>query len=417
MSGGHERLKSGARLDAASRPRILMVTGAYLPELSGGGLQSRTMIHALEKWFSFSVFTTCTDPALPTEDVVEGTPVTRVYVDVARPLTKLAASLRTIWFFSRRRRRLDIVHLHGFSQKSILIVWLARVLGKRVVITIHTAVHDEPEGVRRLGRVAYWCYSQADRFLAISEAMARNYRAAGLPESRLRVVPNGVDLERFQPVAADEREACCRALGLDPSLRWVAFVGFFSREKAPDVLFDAWLKLAPALRATTGLVFAGVTDSKYHEVDPALARHIRDEAARLGVTNHIRLVGECGDIERVYGAADLLAQPSTREAFGMALVEAMASGLPVVATRIEQVTTEIVDDGTTGLLVPPRDTDAMARALEVLLTDRGSASAMGARARNSVAERYGLELSAQRWRAIYDELATAEMPYTSAGNG
>ena len=168
------------------RPGILMVTGAYFPELSGGGLQSKTMIQALEKWFTFSVFTTCTDPALPTEDLVEGIAVTRVYVDIARPLTKIAASLRTVSFFLSRGRSFEIVHLHGFSQKSILIVLLARLLGKRVMITLHTAVHDEPEGVRRLGRLAYWCYSRADRFLAISEAMARNYRAAGLLESRLR---------------------------------------------------------------------------------------------------------------------------------------------------------------------------------------------------------------------------------------
>lgn len=400
---------------ASGRAAILMVTGAYFPELSGGGLQSRTMIQALEKWFAFSVFTTCTDPALPTEDLVEGIPVTRVYVDIARPSTKIAASLRTVSFFLSRRRSFDIVHLHGFSQKSILIVLLSRLLGKRVMITIHTAVHDEPEGVRRLGRLAYWCYSHADRFLAISEAMARNYRAAGLPESRLRIVPNGVDLDRFRPAQPGERDQCCRDLGLDPATRWIAFVGFFSREKNPDLLLAAWLSLPAAVRDGTGLVFVGATDSKYHEVDRTVAEQMREDAARAGLSDRVRFLGELPGVERVYRAADLLAMPSTREAFGMVLVEAMASGLPTVATRLEGVTTEIVEGGTTGLLVPSRDRTALSAAIQSLMSDRAAASAMGMRARLAVGQRYGINVINIQWREIYGELLIDELPYTFKG--
>ena len=390
-----------------------MVTGAYFPELSGGGLQCRTMIHVLGEWFDFEVLTTCTDPKLPPVQVVEGTLVTRVYVDVSRPMTKVAAACRTVMFFLRRHATFEAVHLHGFSQKSVLVILLAKLLGKRVIITIHTAGTDEPDGVRRLGGLAYWCYSRADRFLAISEAIAANYRAAGLPESRLRIVPNGVDTDRFRPAAAGEREQCCRDLGLDPSLRWIAFVGFFSREKNPDVLFDAWLALSPSVREGTGLVFAGATESKYHEVDPALAQRLRADATRLGLQERVRFLGEVPDIERVYKVADVLAMPSTREAFGMVLVEAMASGLPVVATRIEGVTDAIVDEGVTGILAPPRDAAAWTGALTRILTDPMGARAMGGYARRAVDERYGFGTSARRWRAIYGELTPSGIPYTS----
>ena len=401
---------------AARRPSVLMVTGAYFPELSGGGLQCRTMIHALGEWLDFQVLTTCSDATLPAEQVVEGTPITRIYVDVSRPVTKVAAAWQTVSFFLCRHVTFDAVHLHGFSHKSVLVILLARLLGKKVVITIHTAGTDEPEGVRRLGRLAYWCYSNADRFLAVSEAMARNYRAAGLPESHLRVVPNGVDTERFRPAVAGERDRCCRELGLDPVFRWVAFVGFFSREKSPDVLFEAWLALPSALREYTGLVFAGAAESRYHEVDPALAERIRQEAGRLGLADRVRFIGEIRAVEQVYRAADVLAMPSTREAFGMVLIEAMASGLPVVATRIEGVTEAIVDDGVTGILAPPRDVAAWTGALAWVLTDPARARAMGDRARQSAGPRYGLEESARRWQAIYGELTPAAIPYTPAGN-
>ena len=78
---------------------ILMVTGAYWPELSGGGLQCRTLIQALRSRFAFRVFTTCTDRALPADDVVDGIPVKRVYVDVTSAVSKLRAAIATVWFF------------------------------------------------------------------------------------------------------------------------------------------------------------------------------------------------------------------------------------------------------------------------------------------------------------------------------
>jgi glycosyltransferase involved in cell wall biosynthesis len=387
---------------AGTRPGVLMVTGAYLPELSGGGLQSRTMIHALRDTLRFEVLTTSTDPALPREDAVEGIRVTRVFVDIHRRQTKLAALGQIVGFFIRHRARFGVVHLHGYSQKSALIILLARLLGKRIILTIHTAEHDEPEGVRRMGRVAYWCYRQAHQYVAISSRLTRNYLHAGLPADRLCVIANGIDVSRFHPPSKDERDAARLALGgLRDDVRWILFVGFFSREKAPDVLFDAWLRLREAGGPPTGLLLVGATEGAYHEVDASLAAEIRKRAADRGVTELVRFTGAIPDVERAYHAADVFVMPSTREAFGLVLVEAMASGLPVVATRIEGVTDEILDDGTTGWLVPAGDEDALARALANILADPAEAKAMGLRARESVVNRYGLEASRERWLELY----------------
>ncbi len=339
---------------------ILMVTGAYWPELSGGGLQCRTMIGALRERFRFRVFTTCTDSALPSHDTVDGIAVTRVLVDVARPSSKLQAAIRTIGFFVRHQRSFDVVHLHGFSQKSVLLVLLARLFRKKVVITIHTAEQDEPEGVRRLGDLAYRCYASADRFIAISPRLAENYRRAGLPADRLATVPNAVDTDRFTPADAAERRRLRNALDASAAdLPWILFVGFFSADKAPDVLADAWLQLHKAgLRAS--LVLVGANRSAYHEVDASIAERIRIKATEAGAEHLVRFVGEVADVENYHRAADVFVMPSVREAFGMALIEAMASGTPVIATRIDGVTDVIVDDGKTGILVPPRDADRIA---------------------------------------------------------
>lgn len=384
---------------------VLMVTGAYWPEMSGGGLQCRTMIHALRDRFRFRVFTTCTDRRLPRVSEVEGIPVTRAYVNVSSRFSKWRAAAQTVRFFLAERRTFDIVHLHGFSQKSVLVVLLSKLLGKRVVLTIHTAGSDEAAAVRQLGWVAYWAYRQAHLYLAVSSRIAHNYLAAGLPKTKLRLAPNGVDVERFHPPSRQQRLAAREGLQpLSDDLYWILFVGFFSREKNPHVLFDAWLRLPEMAAPPTGLIFVGATDSEYHEVDKTLAAGISARAAELGVAERVKFTGPMADVETAYHAADVFVMPSSREAFGMVLVEAMASGLPVIASRIDHVTDEIVDDGVTGHLVPPNDAAALAEALVRVLRQPAQTQKLGVHAREVVVSRYGLEAARQRGREAYDSL-------------
>jgi glycosyltransferase involved in cell wall biosynthesis len=383
---------------------ILMVTGAYWPELSGGGLQCRTMIEALKSQHRFRVLTTCTDPTLPESADVEGVPVTRLHVDLTRPVTKVIAALKTIAFFCRRRSAFDVVHLHGFSQKSVLIVLLSRLMRKKLILTIHTAEHDEAAAVKQRGWLSYWAYRQVDRYVAISPRIANNYLASGLPKTRLRLAPNGLDASRFRPPSGSEREAARRALGLSADFCWILFVGFFSREKGPDRLFEAWLRGQPPGAPPSGLLFVGATESQYPEVDKELAPEIAARAEQLGLADRVRFTGPVADIERAYQAADIFVMSSTREAFGMVLVEAMASGLPVIATAIEGVTDDIVAHNHTGILVPPGDLDALAAAIGQLLSDSSQARRLGEQARKAVVAQFGLDAAAQRWRGIYTEL-------------
>jgi glycosyltransferase involved in cell wall biosynthesis len=118
----------------------------------------------------------------------------------------------------------------------------------------------------------------------------------------------------------------------------------------------------------------------------------------------VRFTGPLANVERAYHAADLFVMPSSREAFGMVLVEAMASAMPVVATEIKGVTDEIVATRHTGILVPAGDPDALASALRELLLDIGAAREMGAHARDSIVGNYSLETARQRWSAAYDSL-------------
>ena len=373
---------------------ILMVTGAYFPELSGGGLQCKATIDALHGALRFTVLTTSTDASLPVVSEVDGTLVYRANVDVTSRWSKAKAAWAFLWSFLKLSGSFDIVHLHGFSQKSTLLVLLAKMLGKSIVLTLHTAGQDEPAGVRARGRLAYWAYSHVDLFMAVSPPLADRLEDAGFSASRVCRGTNGLDMARFPPAESGDRIRLRRTLGLPESGALILFVGFFSLDKGAHVLFEAWRRIANGVGAGSSLVYVGSTRSRYHEIDPALADRIRDAAGREGLANRIVFVEETRVIDQYYRAADVFVFPSRREAFGMALVEAMASGLPCIASRLPGVTDDIVKDGETGLLVEPHDANALAAALARVLTDCAFASRLGRAGRQAVDPRFAIERTA-----------------------
>jgi glycosyltransferase involved in cell wall biosynthesis len=381
-----------------------MVTGAYFPELSGGGLQCKAIVDALRTEVRFAVLTTSTDEALAANDTIDGTPVRRVFVRVSSRWSKVRATWTMARSFLDLASSIDLVHLHGFSQKSILVVLLARLFGKRIVITLHTAGQDEPENVRRQGRLAAWAFARADRYLTVSAPLSDSLLRDGVAPERVSRVSNGLDMGTFRPAEAGEQERLRRALGLPVDGVLILFVGLFSADKGPHVLFDAWRRVAAAAGDRSSLVYVGATESRYYEVDATLASGIRDSAQREGLAGRIVFAGETRIIEQFYRAADVFVFPTRREAFGMVLVEAMASGLPCIASRIAGVTDEIIDEGSTGLLVEPHDVSALSAALTRVLADRAYASQLGRAARASVEARFAIERTARLTLDAYDRL-------------
>jgi glycosyltransferase involved in cell wall biosynthesis len=185
----------------------------------------------------------------------------------------------------------------------------------------------------------------------------------------------------------------------------ILFVGFFSADKGPHILFEAWRRIAATAAAGSSLLFIGSTASSYYEVDERLAYDIREAAQRDGLAARVLFVEESRIVEEYYRAADIFVFPSRREGFGMALVEAMASGLPCIASRLPGATDEIVTDGVDGLLVEPHDVVALSAALERVLADRQLAVRLGHSARSSVEQRFAIEKTARRTLEAYQRVA------------
>jgi glycosyltransferase involved in cell wall biosynthesis len=271
-----------------------------------------------------------------------------------------------------------------FSQKSLLVLALAKLFRTKVLLKLTSAGQDDPGAIRMRSAWRYRWYRQADLFIGVSPRLHRLYEEARLPSQRFRLIPNGVDARRFRPPAdPEERAEARRALGLDARARWALCVGFFSPEKHPDAVYGAWSALRLAGRPVGGLVFIGATQPTYHEID---------------------LVERTDCIEAYYRAADVFLLASSREGLPNALLEAMASGLPCIASHLEGVTDTVITDGVNGLLVPPADTAALAQAWERLIDDPELARRLGAAARVVIEARYGIAAVSDAYAEAYRSL-------------
>lgn len=380
-----------------------MVTGAYAPETSGASLQCRNLIRALRDRAGFTVLTTSTDPALPWNSIVDDTQVRRVTVDPNSHSSKAFAIERMASSFLELASGIDIVHLHGVSQKSMLVIALAKLLGKKIVIKLTSFGHDDPASIRAKGALTWAAYRQADRFIGVTPRFAEGFDATGLDESRFVFIPNGVDLDRFKPSSVGVRAEFQNQLRIPTGDPVILFVGFFSPEKNPDVLFDAWLSLFErGVRST--LVLVGATQGPYYEIDAGIADRIKSKVAKRGLSESVVFVEAADNIEHYFRAADVFALPTAREGLPNVLLEAMASGVPPVITQLEGVTDWIVTSGVTGELVPAVDSQAFAEAIEGLLASRERREAIGAAARAHVAEHFSLGATAQKTLEVYQEL-------------
>ena len=299
-----------------------------------------------------------------------------------------------------RRVRPHVVHTH--TAKAGTLGRLAAKLA-RVPVVVHTYHGHVFHGYFSPGRTRAFLAIErvlgrwTDCLLAVSDTVRRELLElrVGAPD-RFRVMPLGLDLDRY--VTADDRRGELRAeLGLTPDAPVVAIVARLVPIKAHEVFLRAARRVRETFPASQFLV---VGDG---ERRPAL----ETLAAELGLGASVRFLGWRRDLERVYADAWVVLLTSRNEGSPVSLIEAMAAGRPVVATRVGGVP-DLVEEGVTGHLVPPGDPDALARATTDLLLDAGRRRAFGHAARARVVPAFGASRLVADMDALYAELLRAK---------
>ena len=239
----------------------------------------------------------------------------------------------------------------------------------------------------------------ADAFVAMSRLIRDEMAAAGVPGERIRLLPHGVDTTRFRPASAEERASLRARLGL-PSGILAVYSGRLLRGKGLESLVDALAE--PFVPAELKAVLVGSGEGQALDATDALLRRV----AERGLADRVVLAGRSDRVEDYLRAADLFVFPSIFEALGIALVEAAACGLPAVASRTGGIV-DVVEDGGSGILVPPGDATALAQALAALARDTGGREAMGARARAVAVARFDERDVLEGYRALFREVSSS----------
>ena len=249
-------------------------------------------------------------------------------------------------------------------------------------------------GNRRAGR-REWLYRRAlartDAVVTVCEAACRDACKRGIvPATKAKVVPNGIRVASFQPASTAMREHLLQMLQLPMQTRVIGSVGRLNWAKDQVSLIRAFRQLHEQ-RADTVLVLIG---------DGELRAELQQCAIDEGVADSVYLLGDRNDVRELLQGFDLFVLSSLSEGYSMALLEACAVALPIVATAVGG-NGEIVRDGGTGRLVPPGDPTALANAMLVLLRDPAQALALGQAARAWVEQHGSLEAMAMRYASIY----------------
>jgi len=283
-------------------------------------------------------------------------------------------------------------------------------LGHKLIVHVHSRKGALPTLLiakkLKLKTVLHWRVAApvrfplkfADAVLAVSEAAAQQILKSGFPAERVAVVRSSIDTKFFEPFDG-ARMQMRNHLGLKEDDFVVAGMGRLVKGKGYEVLLKGIAELAPPERAT--LLLAGDGNER---------QKLEDLAAGLGIAQQVKFLGFQSDVRPILWAADIFVHVPTTfpEGTPNAILEAMAAGLPVIATPVGGIP-EVVRDGETGLLVPPNDQKALVEAILKLRQDEGLRTKLGKRAQKWVQEHHDIRRLPERVIQVYNRV-TATSP-------
>jgi glycosyltransferase involved in cell wall biosynthesis len=378
------------------RPRLVLLTTYFRPLVGGVESNAEQLARYLQAHdFDVLVLTKRIGVDLPDRENLDGVQVRRI----GPPGDRTAAGkwrllpFATLWLIAHRADH-DVVCCIDFRGIGLAAL-AARVVTRRPVL-----FQAQTPGVFKWPVRA--AYRHADILTCIGRAIEREALALGISRERVYFLPNAVDLTRFRLPVDGERAEIRRSLDIPLDRVVCVFVGRLSLEKGLMDLLEAWRLLqAPtsgggSFQRRAMLLVAGPDMAgNAWNVGPSAREFVR----RHGLSDSVRFVGSVADPSPLLRAADVFVQPSHFEAQGLAAVEALGCGVPVIASAVGGLL-DFVKDGDNGLLSPPSDPTALERCLRRLIEDEGLRRRLAASARASIAAEYDEQVVFSRFAAL-----------------
>jgi glycosyltransferase involved in cell wall biosynthesis len=289
-----------------------------------------------------------------------------------------------------REHEIDLIDTY-VHPNTVIFSYFARALGlvRRFVVGFHAS--GNPEGGRLVPLWLKPFLSEADALVALAPAHQRYLVGVeGLNAEQMEIVYNGVDTEVFRPATADEKTSLRAELGISGAGTVFVTVASLKPIKRLDLLISALAAAGPDVQ----LLVVGDGPDRFS---------LERLAADLGIAERVEFTGMRADVDKLLRAADALVLSSRQEAFPMAILEAMASGLPVIATDVGSVR-DMVEPDRSAVVVPREDREALAAAVALLSRDRNLARKLGERGRRIAEKRFGIDTMCANRQRLFDRL-------------
>jgi glycosyltransferase involved in cell wall biosynthesis len=294
-------------------------------------------------------------------------------------------------------RNFEIWHVHQYGFHAALAVALGKLLRRPVVLKLTSSAGmgiGKAMGSNAIVKgILGFLHRRVSACLAVSKETREEATWFGIPSSRIHVIHNGVDGHQFPPALPEERVSARLSLNLVCE-RLVLYVGRLSPEKNPLGLLDAWAAVDTKARENALLALVG---------DGPAWNHVYTRAQQLNPAAEVYLAGQQSDVATWYRAADIYVIPSHLEGLSNTMIEALASGLPVISTRVSG-SSVLLESPVAGFVVNIGDKDQLAGAIECLLRDEDLRKRFGKNARLTFEMRFSLESIVKRTIILYNNV-------------
>jgi glycosyltransferase involved in cell wall biosynthesis len=375
--------------------RILMISPAFRPLVGGYERAAERLSSALcRAGYRVTVITERRDKKWPRKEVVDHVTVVRLWCVYRMGIHVFTSLMSFASFLLTRGCRYHVFHVHQYGYHAALAVIVGRLLRKPVLIKV---TNTSTEGLApvlancRFSRAITALHRAVSACIVTSTEAAREAVQFGIPEERIKLLRNGIDVDEFRPATDAEKLRLRIRLGITRSLV-VLYSGRLVAVKNVGGLIESWSTIQRDVDAVLVIVGDGPLRS-------ALEAKCRD----LGLASAARFIGQQSDVVPWYQVADVFVLSSHYEGLSNSLLEAMSCGLPVVSTRVSG-SVDIFADIDIGELTAPGDAEAMATSLARLLADPARRAACGSRARAYAKAKYSINSVAKDTSALYERL-------------
>lgn len=400
--------------DTRQQTGICIVAESFYPNLDGGAVYARLLAEQFSAHRrDVFIVTRRNTPDYPSHELLSGVPVYRVGPDdrlgiLGRYLAMISVCVPLV----KNRKNYDLVLVSNLRILGAPVLILARLLGKKCAVRTDScgelsgsyAVKTlSPYSLKRLLVVAYFrlrnsILRKADAFIAISNDVAREFRAEKIPDSHIRLIPNGVDTDRYSPVDKIRKIYLRSQFGLPEYDLVFAYSGRLTREKGLDVLMRVWGKLAARFQAIH-LVFIGTGHNMPLSCENELRLYVKQHCLERCVT----FAGSVNTVAEYLQCADVFMFPSRTEALGLALIEAQSCGLPAIGANVGGIP-DIIEHNVNGILVEPDNEKQLYDAAVSLVSDGRLRADMGSAGRQVVLEKFALENITESYLNLFNDV-------------